>query len=197
MGRSVVPDIVAPPNATIANVVLSLFPPPPPLFPHLPPHSCRAIQTLHAQYQQPGAPIGKAEVHHPIPAGPYQLIALAHGQALLGYARVGAQHSLQPRVEGVTQPHYWDLPNEVLNFRIAVITVRAILIQHHLTVRGVEFRLHPRCQQPVSPQGWKLISEFSAFCQESKVVDPMESRRRFAVSTEENLGREDSTYSNQ
>jgi hypothetical protein len=131
------------------------------------------------------------------PAELYQSIALAHGQASLGYARVGARHDLQPHAEGVTHPHYRDLSHEVLDFPIAVVTVRAILIQHHVAVRGVEFRLQPRGQRPVIPRGRKPISAFSAFCQESEVVDPMESRRRFAVSTEENLGREDSTCPNQ
>ncbi len=45
------------------------------------------------------------------------------------------------------------------------------------------------------PQGRKPISAFSAFHQELEVVDPMESRRRFAVSMEENLGREASPIS--
>jgi hypothetical protein len=132
MARSVVPDIFALPNAAIANAVLSSFLPLLLSSPHLPLLPCRTIQTLHAWYQQSGAPIGKAKVHHPIPAGPYQLIALTHGQALLGYAQVGAQHGLQLRAKGVTHPHYQDLPHEVLDFPVAVITVCAILDQHHV-----------------------------------------------------------------
>jgi hypothetical protein len=150
-GRSIVPVVVALPDAAIANAVLSLFPPPPPLSPCLPPLPCRAAQTPHAQYQQPGAPIGEAKVHHPVPAGPYQLIALAHGQALLGYALVGAQHGLQPRAKGVTHPHSRDLPYEVLGFLVTVVAVCAIFVQHHVTVRGIEFCLHPCGQQPVIP----------------------------------------------
>jgi hypothetical protein len=99
---------------------------------------------------------------------------LAHGQVLLGYVQAGAQHGLQPRVKGVTHPHYPDLPHEVLDFPIAVVAIRAILVQHHVVVRSIEFRLHPWGQQPVILWGWKSISALSAFLQESEVVDLMD-----------------------
>ncbi len=132
--RSVVPDVIAPPDATIANVVLLSLLPPRPLSPCLPHLPCITVQTLHSRYQRPCAPIGEAKVDHPVPTGQYQPTALAHGQALPGYVRVGAGQVLQPHAKGVTHPHYQDLPRETLDFPLAVVAVCAILVQHH--VRG-------------------------------------------------------------